>query len=72
MPPKYHSRICLCIVSLLKTNPHQINGEITANEVRLVGDNVQIGIYTIQKALEKSNDLELDLVLMYYIINEAS
>ncbi len=45
-----------------KTNPHQINGEITANEVRLVGDNVEIGIYPIQKALEKSNDLELDLV----------
>ena len=45
-----------------KTNPHQINGEITASEVRLVGDNVEIGVYPIQKALEKSNDLELDLV----------
>ena len=32
------------------------------SEVRLVGDNVEIGIYPIQKALEKSNDLELDLV----------
>jgi translation initiation factor IF-3 len=28
----------------------------------LVGDNVEIGIYPIQKALEKSNELELDLV----------
>ena len=45
-----------------KTNPHQINGEITVSEVRLVGDNVEIGIYPIQKALEKSNDLDLDLV----------
>ena len=45
-----------------KTNPHQINGEINVSEVRLVGDNVEIGIYPIQKALEKSNDLELDLV----------
>merc|ERR1711990_114957 len=47
---------------VIKTNPHQINGEITASEVRLVGDNVEIGVYPIQKALEKSNDLELDLV----------
>jgi len=28
----------------------------------LVGDNVEIGVYPIQKALEKSNELELDLV----------
>ena len=28
----------------------------------MVGDNVKIGIYPIQKALEKSNELELDLV----------
>ena len=33
-----------------------------ASEVRLVGDNVEIGIYPTQKALEKSNELELDLV----------
>jgi len=30
--------------------------------VRLVGNNVELGIYPIQKALEKSNELELDLV----------
>ena len=28
----------------------------------MVGDNVEIGIYPIQKALEKSIELELDLV----------
>jgi translation initiation factor IF-3 len=28
----------------------------------LVGDNVEIGVYPIQRALNKSNDLELDLV----------
>ena len=28
----------------------------------MVGDNVEIGVYPIQKALEKSNELELDLV----------
>ncbi|MAK01217.1 MAG: translation initiation factor IF-3 [Flavobacteriaceae bacterium] len=47
---------------VVKTNPHKINGEITAQEVRLVGDNVEIGVYPIQKAINKSNDLELDLV----------
>ena len=30
--------------------------------MRLVGNNVELGIYPIQKALEKSNELELDLV----------
>ncbi|NER15569.1 translation initiation factor IF-3 [Leptobacterium flavescens] len=43
-------------------NPHKINGEIRAPEVRLVGDNVEVGIYPIRKALEKANELELDLV----------
>ena len=28
----------------------------------MVGDNVEIGVYPIQKALNRSNDLELDLV----------
>ncbi|WP_317168167.1 translation initiation factor IF-3 [Leptobacterium flavescens] len=39
-----------------------MNGEIRAPEVRLVGDNVEVGIYPIRKALEKANELELDLV----------
>ena len=30
--------------------------------MRLVGDNVEIGVYPLQKALQKANDLELDLV----------
>ena len=30
--------------------------------MRLVGDNVEMGVYPIQKALEKSVELELDLV----------
>ena len=45
-----------------KTNPHQINDEITAPEIRLVGDNVEIGIYEIKKALSIANNLESDLV----------
>lgn len=31
-------------------------------EVRLVGDNVEMGVYPLQKALQKANELELDLV----------
>jgi translation initiation factor IF-3 len=31
-------------------------------EVRLVGDNVEMGVYPLQKALQKASDLELDLV----------
>ncbi len=31
-------------------------------EVRLVGDNVEMGVYPLPKALQKANELELDLV----------
>jgi len=30
--------------------------------VRLVGDNVEVGVYTLQQAIEKSEELGLDLV----------
>ncbi|MFD0798517.1 translation initiation factor IF-3 [Maribacter chungangensis] len=43
-------------------NPHNINEKILAPEVRLVGDNVEIGVYPIRKALDLSKELELDLV----------
>ncbi|MEN1785991.1 MAG: translation initiation factor IF-3 [Bacteroidota bacterium] len=43
-------------------NPHNINGKITAREVRLVGDNVEMGVYPINKALDKAVELGLDLV----------
>ncbi|MEO9511326.1 MAG: translation initiation factor IF-3 [Flavobacteriaceae bacterium] len=43
-------------------NPHKINENITAPEVRLVGDNIEVGVYPIAKALVKANELELDLV----------
>ncbi|MDE6428555.1 MAG: translation initiation factor IF-3 [Muribaculaceae bacterium] len=39
-----------------------MNDHIRAQEVRLVGDNVEQGIYPIQKALELADELELDLV----------
>ena len=44
--------------------PHKINDEINVDEVRLVGDNIEIGIYPLQKALSRSNELELDLGLI--------
>ena len=31
-------------------------------EVRLVGDNVKMGVYPLKKALQKASELELDLV----------
>lgn len=40
-----------------------INGEITAQEVRLVGDNIpEPGVYPIIKALKMADEMELDLV----------
>ena len=39
-----------------------INERIRAREVRLVGDNVEPGIYPIEKARRIAEDLELDLV----------
>ena len=45
-----------------KEDTHKINKRITAVDVRLVGDNVDTGIYSIEEALELANDLNLDLV----------
>lgn len=45
-----------------KEELHKINGNIRAREVRLVGDNVEQGVYTIQEALRLADNLELDLV----------
>ncbi|MFK8289280.1 translation initiation factor IF-3 [Capnocytophaga canimorsus] len=39
-----------------------MNRDIRVPEVRLVGDNVEMGVYPIQKALKIAEELELDLV----------
>lgn len=45
------------------TEKHRINEEITAPEVRLIGpDGEQLGIFSINDALDKSEELEIDLV----------
>ena len=41
---------------------HAINDRIRAQQVRLVGDNVEQGIYSIQQALRMADEQELDLV----------
>lgn len=41
---------------------HKINEKIRANEVRLVGDNVETGVFSITEAIRIADDLELDLV----------
>ncbi|MBQ7824136.1 MAG: translation initiation factor IF-3 [Bacteroidaceae bacterium] len=41
---------------------HRINERIRVKEVRVVGDNVEQGVYSIQEALRMADDLGLDLV----------
>jgi translation initiation factor IF-3 len=41
---------------------HRINDRIRAPQVRLVGDNVQVGIYPIEEAKRIAREQELDLV----------
>ena len=43
-------------------DPYVINEHIRAREVRLVGDNVEQGIYPLDKALRLAEKLELDLI----------
>ncbi len=47
---------------MIKEDQHRINEKIRAEEVRLVGDNVEVGIYPRQKALEIAAELGTDLV----------
>ncbi len=41
---------------------HRTNHMIRVPQVRLVGDNVEVGVYSIQEALRMAHDLQLDLV----------
>lgn len=45
-----------------KEEPYRINELIRVPQVRLVGDNVEQGVYSIQEALRKADSLGLDLV----------
>ncbi|MBF90645.1 MAG: translation initiation factor IF-3 [Flavobacteriales bacterium] len=41
---------------------HKINQHITAQEVRVVGENVKVGVYHITQAMKMAKEQELDLV----------
>ena len=43
-------------------DPHRINEYIIADPVRLVGDNLEQGVYPLDEALKIAEELELDLV----------
>ena len=46
-----------------KENPHRINDEITAPQVRVVGDNVpEAQVMPIREALRLADEMELDLI----------
>lgn len=47
---------------IIKEDQHKINQKIRAREVRLVGENVEVGVYQTSKALEIAEEQELDLV----------
>jgi len=41
---------------------HKINGRITAPRVRVVGENIEPGIYSLREALALAEQMEVDLV----------
>ena len=45
-----------------KAREHRINREIDVAEVRVVGENLEPGVYSIDRALSICQDLEVDLV----------
>ncbi|MFM2386484.1 MAG: hypothetical protein RL660_1241 [Bacteroidota bacterium] len=47
---------------IIKENEHKINLYITAQEVRLVGENVTPGVYSTDAALQLADELGVDLV----------
>tara|TARA_B100000900_G_scaffold226284_1_gene192118 strand:+ start:266 stop:787 length:522 start_codon:yes stop_codon:yes gene_type:complete len=47
---------------VIRQDKHRINRKITAEELRLVGDNVEIGVYKLSQALAIANEQNLDLV----------
>lgn len=49
---------------MVQEDAHMINDKIRAKEVRLVGDNVEPGVYPLAKAKQMAEDLDLDLVVI--------
>ena len=42
--------------------PYKVNGRISASEVRVVGENVESGVYSIESAIKLAEEAGLDLV----------
>ncbi|MEQ8237762.1 MAG: translation initiation factor IF-3 [Cyclobacteriaceae bacterium] len=42
--------------------PYKVNEKITAREIRLVGENVEVGVYSTDKAIVLAREQNLDLV----------
>ena len=40
-----------------KSNPHRINEDIKVPKVRLVGDNVEVGVYSVSEARKIAEEL---------------
>ena len=47
---------------MVKVDLHKINEKIEADTVRLVGDNIEQGVYGLQEALKIAEGVDLDLV----------
>ncbi|WP_274476374.1 translation initiation factor IF-3 [Mangrovimonas aestuarii] len=47
---------------VVKEDQHRINSKIRVEEVRLVGDNVEVGVYPTKQALDLADEQGLDLV----------
>ncbi|MDA8531783.1 translation initiation factor IF-3 [Flavobacteriaceae bacterium] len=47
---------------VIREDKHRINRKITSEELRLVGDNVEVGVYKLSAALALANEQGLDLV----------
>ncbi|AUC81976.1 translation initiation factor IF-3 [Lacinutrix sp. Bg11-31] len=47
---------------VIKEDQHRINSKIRAEKVRLVGENIEVGIYTTKEALAMAEEQEFDLV----------
>ncbi|AXT20587.1 translation initiation factor IF-3 [Flavobacteriaceae bacterium AU392] len=47
---------------VIKEDQHRINSKIRVEEVRLVGDNIEVGVYPTRKAMEFAEEQGLDLV----------
>jgi translation initiation factor IF-3 len=47
---------------VIKEDPHKINRKITADPIRVVGENVEPGVRSLREALALADELGLDLV----------